>query len=768
MDARSRIRPPSPLPALLPAAVAVALACRGLGPRDAALLLVLGTLLVTLGTRRASLRRWAAAAALLAALGGLAALAPRGGPGDAPDRRPTGLVRGRLAALEPRPDGVLLRFESGRLVRVPRHGLSRLDRLPVAAAPGARVVVPVRDAPRGAVPIAACAASVRVIAPPPPLDRLRALPGRLRAAFVRHAEHRLAGSLRDPGPGLALALVAGDRSRLLPSVREDLRAAGLAHVAVVSGLHFGLLVGGGLLLLAPGTGPRHPGRALAAMLLALGLLVVLPSAPPVLRAALAALLAGAGTSLGRASDPLARVGAAGFVLLLLDPGLASSVSFQLTLAATWALAAAARGPRRGRELRAALAPFLATWPLLVSLTGRVAPWAPLANLAATPLVPPLLASGWAALLAPGWLPGLCTTLAGLTVLLARILAHVAAAFAGLPGSGALAPAPRPAAGIVHGLALAGWLLLPERARRRRILAATILAVLVARDAGLPLVPPRPVPPGVHVVDVGQGQAVLLAGRGGGTVLLDTGDDRGREGTRALLRHLAFLGVRRLDALVLSHGDRDHAGGAASVLRALPTGRLLLPPGLLDSPSAAALREAATRRGVPVLPVARGFRARYRGVEILVLHPSPGSRTDGNETSLVVLGRVAGLTVLVPGDAGKVAEPAFVPWLRGRHVDLLVPGHHGAGSATGRSLLAAAPPILAAISAGRRNRHGHPHPATVRRLLATGARVSTTARSGTLRVVVSRGRLRILPALPARDPDEIPPPPGPRARRPGPA
>ncbi len=768
MAPKSRSVPPARLAGLLPAGMAIALGCRGLGPANAALLLALGVLLLVVGRPGPPHRPGAAAAALLAALGGLAALVPADEPGAVALGEPSRLVRGELATVDALRDGILLRLRDGRRVRVPRHGRPDLDRLPAAAVPGALLAVPVRPAPRGAIPVAACAASVRVLADPAPADRLRALPGRLRAAFRERAAARLPGSRHDPGPGLALALVSGDRSGLLPAVREDLRAAGLAHVAVVSGLHFGLLVGGGLLVLAPGTGPRHPRRAISAVVLALALVAVLPAAPPVQRAALAALLASSGSALGRAADPFARVGAAGFVLLLASPDLAGSISFQLTLAAAWALAAAARGPARGRGLRVALAPFLATWPLLVRLGGRVSPWAPFANMAATPLLAPLLACGWGAVLAPGWLPGLVEPLAGVAILLARALAHLAAFFAGLPGSGKLAPAPHPLAGLAHGAALAGWLLLPDAARGRRALALGILAVLVARDAGLPLAPSRAVPPGVHVVDVGQGQAVLLAGRGGGAVLVDTGDDRRHQGTRALLETLARLGVRHLDALVLSHGDRDHAGGAAAVLRAVPTGRLLLPPGLADDPAGTAFRNAAASRGVPLVPVARGFRARYGDVEIRVLHPPPGTRTDGNEASAVVLARVAGLAVLVPGDAGKAAEPGFVRQLRGRHVDLLVPGHHGARTGTGRALLGAAPPAIAAISAGRRNRHGHPHPATVSALRATGARVLTTARSGTLRIVVRRGRLQVLPAFPAREPGAAPALQRARTRRPGPA
>ncbi len=763
MAPRSRSRPPSPLPVLLPPAFLVACWFRGHGPAEAALLLVLGILLILLAATGPRFRLLPAAAALLAAAGGIACLAPATGAmgrGDLPVGRP--VARGRLVTLVTGPAGPVARLRGGERVLLPRHGVPRLDRLPRGAVPGALLEIPLRDEPARRFPAAACAASVRVLAPPRPRDRLLSLPARLRAAFLGRAARRLAGPRDDPGPGLALALVAGDRSRMLPAVRANLRAAGLAHVAVVSGLHFGLLVGGALLLLAPGSGPRHPRRFLVGLGLAPVLAVILPATPPVRRAALAAVLAAGGAAVGRTPDPLARVGGAGLILLLLDPALAASASFRLTIAAAGALAAAAAGgPRGGRRLRVALAPFLATWPLVVRLGGRVAPWAPLANLAAAPLVPPLLAAGWAALLTPRHPAALRETLAGVAILLARGLASVAAAFAGLPGSGRLAPAPSTAAALLHGLALAAWLLLPGGHPRARRLSAAVLALLVARDAGLlPPLAPHPAPAGVHVVDVGQGQAVLLAGREGGAVLVDTGDDRFREGTRNLLRSLARLGVRRLDALVLSHGDRDHAGGAPAVLRALPVGRVLLPPGLLDHPAGAILRRAATRRGIPLQPAARGATLRCGGIEIRVLHPPPGTRADGNDSSLVLLARVAGLTALVPGDAGKAAEELFVAGLRGRHLDLLLPAHHGARGGTGARLLAVAPSLLAAISCGRWNRHGHPDPRTVRRLEGAGTRVLSTARSGTLRVLVARGRLRVVPEFPAREPAGPPRPPPP--------
>jgi len=769
MEPIPRPAPPARLGVLLPPAIVAGSVFAGAGRREATLLLALGTLLVLAAVRLPAIRSLAAGAALLAAVAGQACLLPPGTGWHARSTPAVPLVRGVLLGSEERPGSVILVLSGGRRVRVPITGVPALDRWPGGCMPGCRIEVPLRDTPgSGSTPTAPCAASIRVLADPSLPARLRAVPGIARELFRRHAVERLlpAGAPSGPGSGLAIALVAGDRSYLPAATREDLRAAGVAHVAVVSGLHFGLLVGGGLVVLGGRLGRRHPARAVIAVVLAAGLFAVLPAAPPVLRAACAVLVAGSGALLGRRTDPLARVGAAGLALLLVEPSLAPGASFRLTVAATWAIAAAITGSDggRGRGVRVALAPFLATWPLLVGLAGRVSPWAPLGNLVVAPLVPLVLASGWTAALLPSWLAGPVDLSARVAVVGGRALAAAAAVVADLPGSGAAVPSPLPGQVLLHEAALAGWLLLPGRRRGTRRLALAVLVLLLARDVGLaPPFPPgtRRPRPGIAILDVGQGQAVLAVGDGGGTVLVDTGDDRGREGTRALLRELARRGVRSLDLLCLTHGDRDHAGGAPLVLRAVGARAVLVPPGLLDAPRLLPCLRIATARGIPVFPAARGGELVRGGVRIRVLHPSPGCRQDGNETSLVLLLRAGGVTALVPGDAGLASEPDWRPAIGNRCVDLLVPAHHGARTGTGRRLLAAVRPRCAVVSAGRGNPHGHPHPETLRRLAAAGVRVLSTARSGSVVVSVAGGRLRVAPSFPARQPANPP-----RSPRPG--
>jgi competence protein ComEC len=197
------------------------------------------------------------------------------------------------------------------------------------------------------------------------------------------------------------------------------------------------------------------------------------------------------------------------------------------------------------------------------------------------------------------------------------------------------------------------------------------------------------------------------------------------------------GVRRLEALVLTHPHLDHVGGAAAVLRALDvgvvidTGRPFGPAGFVDA------HEAAEAAGAPWVATTRGALLRLDGITLEVLHPTGlpvPPDVDPNDVSVVLLVRYGAFAVLLTGDAPRAVEedlPATVG-----SVQVLKVGHHGSETSSSDALLAALRPEVALVSAGRGNRFGHPHPGAVARLEAVGAKVHRTDLEGDLTV---RGR-----------------------------
>jgi competence protein ComEC len=199
------------------------------------------------------------------------------------------------------------------------------------------------------------------------------------------------------------------------------------------------------------------------------------------------------------------------------------------------------------------------------------------------------------------------------------------------------------------------------------------------------------------------------------LLYDTGPRWGPgqdAAARVLLPSLRAAGVRRLDRLLLSHGDADHAGGLASLRAGLPVAELWSPP---------------DPRLVGHAACEAGRRWTWDGVHFELLHPPPGTppRT-GNENGCVLRVQAA-RSVLLAADIGRAQELSLLPQLQ--PVDLLLLAHHGSASSSAPEFLAALQPQLAFAQSGYRNRHGHPALAVQTRLRLAGIALLTSAQCG---------------------------------------
>jgi competence protein ComEC len=262
------------------------------------------------------------------------------------------------------------------------------------------------------------------------------------------------------------------------------------------------------------------------------------------------------------------------------------------------------------------------------------------------------------------------------------------------------------------------------------------AVLIA----LPLVA---VPGGdaleIHVLDVGQGDAVAIRTPAARWVVIDAGprSDGWDAGVRRVLPFLRARGATRVEVLILTHPHADHIGGAPALLRGMEVGRLVEPGFAAGSRLYLETLETAEERGVPWSAARAGRTLRLDGVELRILLPEPqmlDAVADANEISAVTLLRFGHFGALFTGDAGEREEAHLVERHGGElRVQLLKAGHHGSRTSTSPGLLAAAEPELAVISAGRRNRYGHPAPEVVRRLERRGVAVARTDREGTVSI-----------------------------------
>jgi competence protein ComEC len=248
---------------------------------------------------------------------------------------------------------------------------------------------------------------------------------------------------------------------------------------------------------------------------------------------------------------------------------------------------------------------------------------------------------------------------------------------------------------------------------------------------------------LHFLDVGQGDAALAETPEGHWILIDAGpaNDRSDAGERVIVPYLRRHGVKRLEAVILSHGHRDHFGGLRSVVSAVDVGVVLDPGVPVPDEGYIALLDTLAARHVPWRSARRGDRFQVDGVEVVVLHPDPQAPDWGldlNESSLVVELVDGPFSALFVGDAGAVAEPTL-PAVG--QVDVLKVGHHGSSGASSAEWLGRVAPRVAVVSVGM-NRYGHPSPAALHRLMAAGAVVWRTDESGTVDVDIDHDTMTV--------------------------
>ncbi|MCI0345277.1 MAG: competence protein ComEC family protein [Chloroflexi bacterium] len=599
----------------------------------------------------------------------------------------------------------------------------------------------------------------------------------------RGSAEALSLAIPEPAAGLAAGILVGLRDRVDREVAAAFTTAGISHVVAISGWNIAI-VGATVGALA-GRLSRRRRSILIVAAIAIYVAFVGASAS-VLRAAAMAGVALLARESGRAGRAAAALALAVTLLLVIDPALASDAGFQLSSLATAGLIAwgnpltarlAGSDPGRVRRFLAeslgvSIAAQAATLPVVLVDFGRLSLVAPVVNLLVVPLVAPAMAAGAAALVA-GWVAllsgaGAVATIAGLpawAILSAMI--GIGRAGAGLPyASLELEPPWSSVAGAASGtliLGVARWRRragetappMAVRSRQRPTtsslprglrLALTSLAIAVA-GLGIVLIHRPDGIARVTVLDVGQGDAILVEGGAGGRLLVDGGPDPDR--LLVALDERLPPWDRRIDVVVLTHPHEDHVAGLAGLLARYRVGRVFEPGMNGPGPGYAAWRAAIARLGRQVGTLAAGDRLRIDAIRLEVLWPIRGDvplePADGgtaiNNVSIVLLGEVAGRRFLLTGDVEEGVDPALLaeglPSL-----DLLKVAHHGSKTASTDAFLEAVQPRVTIVSAGTRNPYGHPAPATIARLEATGARVYRTDRNGSVEVSLEASQVTV--------------------------
>ena len=271
--------------------------------------------------------------------------------------------------------------------------------------------------------------------------------------------------------------------------------------------------------------------------------------------------------------------------------------------------------------------------------------------------------------------------------------------------------------LIHGLR-GGWF--------RSLMEDNLLPVPIEGQAGFAL----------HMIEVGQGQALLLT-CGGEAAMIDTGLP---ETAERVVSYVRAQGVRQLSCLFVTHPHSDHCGGAKAVLDRIGADLLVLPEYHTEEALLTTAGEWIGKTDTQIAAAAAGQTFAVGEATVTVLHPPAGNAIDDlNELSMVLLVEYGGKRLLFTGDVSAAVEESLLPL---EPVDVLQVAHHGSYTSSSPAFLADTAPRYALISCGRNNDYGHPHQSVVDRLKACGAEIFRTDEDGTVVVRISQGKLTV--------------------------
>lgn len=567
-------------------------------------------------------------------------------------------------------------------------------------------------------------------------------------------EEKLNQSMSANDSSVLAGMTLGTTRHIPKEILETFAAVGIMHLLAVSGTHVAL-VGGGVMLLAKALGISAGWSNIVAAFSIIFYGLLCGGKPAVVRAVCMGLVYLLGKSLNRKPDKTAILGMALFISLLYKPWWIFHIGFQLSFLATaglvFLLPQLTRICARSLPYKVAvsiavpLAVQLPMLPLLLTYFHQLSPVSLVTNMVVLPILSFVLILtlvGISLCFIIPCLGKLCLMLAaqglGFALWQVKFLHTIPLGNISLPNFKPLS------LGAYYLFLSSAFALFPLKSfpeKRRKVIAISMAVLLIGNQI---YVNTRTPPFTVYFLDVGQGDCAVVYTPQKICAVLDTGGLEGEfdTGAEIIVPVLRYLGIKRVHALIISHGHRDHAGGAAGLARLVPVENIFLPWEPL-SPELESLLHYAPKAKVHRLLAGSKIKIQDFTLRMLTAPEQNFAREATNESCGFAKVEYENRGILFTGDANKTMElGALATPLQ---ADVLKIAHHGSKQSTCEEFLRKVQPSLAVISCGYKNKFGHPHKETLERLTRMGISYYRTDLQGAIRLHIDKSGITVAPS-----------------------
>ena len=558
--------------------------------------------------------------------------------------------------------------------------------------------------------------------------------------------------------GIMEAMILGEKGSLEREVKNQFQAAGISHIVAISGLHMSM-IGMGIWNGCKWLGLPMQAAALGSVMVLVIYGMVLGYLPTAFRALMMFTVMMVGKLLGRSYDILSSLSFAGIILILDNPDIIVYSGFQLSFLAILGIACYGAWEEQifqkvwhqkkkwGATVRMGVSLWFFSLPVVLYSFYQVSVIGIGINLLVIPLMPVVLGSGLLALVLGNW-SILWGSIAGAPACYVLKCYMWLADWSEKMSFGVWTPGqPQIIQMILYYVVL--WtavygmqMLLPEQklAFYKKFYWA-VLQIGVKMILLLMVSVPWKNPCQVTVLDVGQGDGIVLQAEGN-TALIDGGStSRKQVGTYVLLPYLKQQGISCLDVMFITHADQDHVNGAIEVLEEGKKGwfsvkTLCMPWWMKENETGIELKYQAEQMGTEIVYIRKGDLVQFGSSTIQVLHPDEKDYSgDSNGGSLVLWWKTRYGEGIFMGDLPMEQEDSFMNSIN--RCSFLKAAHHGSNSSTSMELLKILQPEIAFLSCGERNQYGHPGSELLQRLEQIAAKIYRTDQQGAVTMKLTK-------------------------------